>query len=249
MVGGMVRLRTRASAPALSSVAELCAFVSGQLGSHADPAKAGPMAAYMKTDMPFYGVAKPERDRIATAVKDRFPIADHHAYEQAVTGLWALPHREEKYLAIRMARLYADFVTPRSLALYKRLIQDGAWWDFVDEIAIHLVGQVLHHHRPAVSPTLDAWITDQDMWLRRTALLSQVHHMEDTDEGRLFGYCLQTADETAFFIRKAIGWALRDYSATAPERVLTFLHHNRGRLSSLSFREAARRLKRQGYPL
>ena len=81
MVRGMVRLRTQASAPALSSVAELCAFVSGQLRSHADPAKAGPMAAYMKTDMPFYGVAKPERDRIATAIKDRFPIADHHAYD------------------------------------------------------------------------------------------------------------------------------------------------------------------------
>ena len=154
-----------------------------------------------------------------------------------------------KYLAIRIARLYTDYVTPRSLALYKRLIQDGAWWDFVDEIAIHLVGWVLHRHRPAVGPTLDVWITDQDMWLRRTALLSQIHHMEDTDEGRLFGYCLQTADETAFFIRKTIGWALRDYSATAPERVLTFLHHNRRRLSSLSFREAARRLKRQGYPL
>ena len=129
-----------------------------------------------------------------------------------MTGLWGLSHREEKYLAIRIARLYADFVTPRSLALYKRLIQAGAWWDFVDEIAIHLVGRVLYHHRPAVSPTLDAWITDQDMWLRRTALLSQIHHKGDTDEGRLFGYCLQTADETAFFIRKAIGWALRDYS-------------------------------------
>ncbi|MCE2486579.1 MAG: DNA alkylation repair protein [Desulfurellaceae bacterium] len=245
----MARLRTQASVPALSSVAELLAFVSGQLGLHADPAKAGPMAAYMKTDMPFYGVAKPERDRIATAIKDRFPITDHDTYERAVTGLWALSHREEKYLAIRMARLYADYVTPRSLALYKRLIQDGAWWDCVDEIAIHLVGRVLYHHRPTVSPILDAWINNQDMWLRRAALLSQIHHKGDTDEERLFGYCLQTADETAFFIRKAIGWALRDYSATAPERVLTFLQHNRGRLSGLSFREAARRLRRQGYSL
>ena len=244
-----MRLRTQVSVPALSSVAELLAFVSGQLGLHADPAKAGPMAAYMKTDMPFYGVAKPERDRIATAIKDRFPITDHDTYERAVTGLWALSHREEKYLAIRMARLYADYVTPRSLALYKRLIQDGAWWDCVDEIAIHLVGRVLYHHRPTVSPTLDAWINNRDMWLRRTALLSHIHHKGDTDEECLFGYCLQTADETAFFIRKAIGWALRDYSATAPERVLTFLQHNRGRLSGLSFREAARRLRRQGYSL
>ena len=249
MVGQMARLRTQASVPALSSVAELRAFVSGQLGAHADPAKAGPMAAYMKTAMPFYGVVKPERDRIAAAITARFPINDHDTYERAVTSLWDLSHREEKYLAIRMARLYADFVTPRSLALYKRLIQDGACWDCVDEIAIHLVGRVLYRHRSAVSPTLDAWIDDQDMWLRRTALLSQIHHKGDTDEERLFGYCRQTADETAFFIRKAIGWALRDYSAAAPERVLAFLRHNRGRLSGLSFREAARRLRRQGYSL
>ena len=73
MVGEMARLRTQASAPALSSVAELLAFVTGQLGSHANPAKAGPMAAYMKTDMPFYGVAKPERDRIAHRDQRPFP--------------------------------------------------------------------------------------------------------------------------------------------------------------------------------
>ncbi len=248
-MGEMARPRTQASAPALSSVSELITFVTGQLGSRADPTKAGSMAAYMKTNMPFYGVAKPEQDRIATAIKAHFPITSHDAYERAVASLWALPHREEKYLAIRIARLYTDFINPRSLSLYKRLIQEGAWWDFVDEIAIHLVGRVLYHHRSVVSPILDAWISDRDMWMRRTVLLSQIHHKEDTDARRLFGYCLQTADETAFFICKAIGWALRDYSATAPERVLTFLSHNREQLSSLSFREATRRLRHQGYPL
>lgn len=207
------------------------------------------MAAYMKTDMPFYGVPKPERDRIAAVVKTRFPLTNHDAYEQAVKSLWALSHREEKYLAIHIARLYPDFVTPQSLALYKQLIQEGGWWDFVDEIAIQLVGRVLYEHRSAVSLIMDTWIKDQDMWLRRTALLSQIHHKGDTDAQRLFGYCRQTAAETAFFIRKAIGWALRDYSATAPERVLTFLSHNRERLSTVSFREAAKRLRRQGYSL
>ncbi len=207
------------------------------------------MAAYMKTDMPFYGVPKPERDRIASTIKSRFSLTSHNAYEQVVKSLWALPHREEKYLAIHIARLYDGFVTPESLPLYKQLIQEGGWWDFVDEIAIQLVGRVLYRYRSAVSPSMDAWINDQDMWLRRTALLSQIHHKDDTDARRLFGYCRQTAAETAFFIRKAIGWALRDYSATAPEQVRTFLLHNRARLSSLSFREAAKRLRRQGYTL
>lgn len=187
--------------------------------------------------------------RAIASLQQNENCSSHDAYERAVASLWALPHREEKYLAIRIARRYADFINPRSLALYKRLIREGAWWDFVDEIAIHLVGRVLYHHRSVASPILDAWISDRDMWLRRTALLSQIHHKEDTDTQRLFGYCLQTADETAFFIRKAIGWALRDYSATAPERMLTFLSHNRERLSSLSFHEAAKRLSRYGYLL
>ena len=146
MLGGMVRLRTQPSAPAPSSVPELLAFVSGQLNSRADPTKAGPMAAYMKTAMPFYGVAKPERDRIGAAVKARFPITSHDDYEGTVKSLWALSHREEKYLAIHIARLYTDFVTPQSLPLYKQLIQEGAWWDFVDEIAIQLVGRILREH-------------------------------------------------------------------------------------------------------
>ena len=249
MLWEMARRTAKRSTPAVPQVHELVAFVTGQLRSRADPTKAGPMAAYMKTDMPFYGVPKPERDRIAAAVTARFPITSYDDYEGTVKSLWALSHREEKYLAIHIARLYTDFVTPQSLPLYKQLIQEGAWWDFVDEIAIQLVGRILREHRPAISPVLDAWIGDQDMWLRRSALLSQIHHKGDTDVRRLFGYCRQAASETAFFIRKAIGWALRDYSTTAPEQVRRFLIQHRAQLSSLSFREGAKRLKRQGYTL
>ena len=104
------------------------------------------MAAYMKTDMPFYGVGKPQRVVVFRSTVRPFPVASRAAYQQAVLALWSQPHREEKYLAIQLARHHDDYVTRASVPLYKRLIREGAWWDFVDEVSVHLVGRVLLRH-------------------------------------------------------------------------------------------------------
>lgn len=228
---------------------EIAAFVSRELEARANPTKAASMAGYMKTDMPFYGVYKPGREEIAALVAERFVITTRRDYESTVKTLWTLPHREEKYFAITVARLYANFITPQSLPLYKKLIREGAWWDFVDEVATQLVGTMLREHRTALSSQMDAWIDAEDRWVRRSGLLCQIRHKRETDERRLFAYCRKCAHETEFFIRKAIGWALRDYSYTAPERVVEFLQDNKDRLSGLSFREGAKVLRRKGYPI
>ncbi len=227
---------------------ELTSFVASSLAALADPRKAREMAAYMKTEMPFYGVAAGARRKIAREAKRRFPIAGPSAYRKAIDALWRRPHREEKYVAIALARLHGPFVGPESLPLYERLIREGGWWDFVDEIAQHLVGGALLKDPEAVWPTLDRWIDDPDLWIRRTALLCQNRHREHTDEARLFRYCRARAHEEEFFIRKAVGWALRQYAYTAPEAVRWFLETYRDELSSLSFREAARRLGRSRAP-
>ncbi|MCP4658915.1 MAG: DNA alkylation repair protein [bacterium] len=222
--------------------------MASALAALADPDRAREMAAYMKTEMPFYGVASGPRRELAREAKRRFPIAGQSAYKRAIGALWRRPHREEKYVAIALARLHGSFVGPESLPLYERLIREGAWWDFVDEIAQHLVGSALLKDPEAVWPTLDRWIDDPDPWIRRTALLCQNRHKERTDEERLFRYCRARAHEQEFFIRKAIGWALRQYSYTAPAAVRWFLETYRDELSSLSFREAARQLGRSGVP-
>ena len=204
------------------------------------------MAAYLKTSMPFYGVAKPERELIARELKERFPVSTRQEYERVVLGLWRLPHREEKYFAIQVARTWRDFISPESMPLYRRLIEEGAWWDLVDEIAAHLVGNVLLHHRKELAPMMDRWIADSDLWIRRTAIISQLTHKDKTDHARLFRYSLARAAEKEFFIRKAIGWALRQYAYTAPERVRDFITRNRDKLSPLTYREASRVLIKQG---
>jgi len=201
------------------------------------------MAAYMKTEMPFYGVKRPARTPVFKAMVERFPIESAVAYERAVLALWSQPHREEKYMAIRLARHYRRFIELPRLPLYRRLIVEGAWWDFVDEVAAHLVGELLLRHRGEVGPVMDLWVGDDDMWVRRSAILSQLRHGEETDEERLFAYCLRCAEERAFFIRKAIGWSLRQYARVAPDAVLRFVRENDDVLSGLSKREALKHLR------
>jgi 3-methyladenine DNA glycosylase AlkD len=208
----------------------------------ADPEKAGPMQAYMKTDMPFYGVPKPLRAPILKELKTRFPPASPAEYRENVLLLWRLNHREEKYLALGYAMAFKSHITFAQLDLYRTLIQEGAWWDFVDDVAAHLVGGVVLKDRARMRPVLEKWIDHEDMWLRRTALICQLRHRERTDSAMLFDFCLRRAAEKEFFIRKAIGWALRDYSRVNPAAVGQFLAKHGDRLSGLSRREAGKHL-------
>lgn len=220
-----------------------CRMVTGALAALANPEKAIGMQAYMKTDMPFYGVQKPARAPIARQLVREFPPANHEEYVALVLGLWDLPHREEKYLALEVAGRFRSFVDTASLPLYRRLIVEGAWWDFVDEVATHLVGHLVVHHPAEAWPEVETWIGHPDMWLRRSAIICQVGAKERTDAERLFSFCEARIEENEFFIRKAIGWSLREYAKTDPEAVAEFAKAHRGQLSGLSFREATKHIQ------
>ncbi len=222
--------------------AALTHLVAARLEAIADPERAIGMAAYMKTDMPFYGVSKPGRMPILREVLDRFPAQTRHDYEVGVRSLWELPHREEKYLALGYARAHSQYVTLTSMRLYRKLVVEGAWWDLVDETAIKLIGPVVLNRREAVRPRVAAWIGSSDLWLRRTAIVCQVDHRGSTDTVLLAGACEATMEERAFFIRKAIGWALRSYAGTDPAWVAAFVTRHRDRMSGLSYREATKHL-------
>lgn len=181
------------------------------------------MAAYMKTDMPFYGVAKPERKLIETKMKEITTVDSQSFYEKAVQRLWNLPHREEKYLGISFARMHKDYIHYDSINLYESMIrQEYAWWDLVDEIAIHLVGQVTMNDPVRMDNKLRDWMRDENRWIRRTAILAQLKHKNETNKQLLFDVCEMCLLEQDFFIQKAIGWALREYSKTNPTSVVEF---------------------------
>src|SRR5271170_5771190 len=157
-------------------------FVQSEFRRLADADKAGPMAQYMRTTMPFYGIQKPERLPVYRQLKKKFPPETLKQYEQNILALWKLSHREEKYTAVEYAAMFRDFVNYSSLPLYERLIREGAWWDLVDPLATDLVGEAQLKDRLKVRPIMDLWIADDDMWIRRAAVLSQNHHKKDTDQ-------------------------------------------------------------------
>lgn len=227
------------------SIAEMVALVEAELAARADPAKAGPMQAYMKTTQPFHGVQKPDRVPLVRRLKE-FAPKDRRDWERRTLALWNLPHREERYVALDYAMLWRAYRTPEALGFLRRLIVEGAWWDLVDVVAGGLVSPILKAHRAETKPVMEQWIEDEDLWVRRAALLSQLKHKGETDEAQLFDFCLRRAGEKDFFIRKAIGWALRDYSWTRPEAVRDFVVSCHGKLSPLSVREACKQLRKMG---
>jgi 3-methyladenine DNA glycosylase AlkD len=225
-----------------SVISDLVDFVRSSLAARADPAKAAGMQAYMKTDMPFYGVQKPGRVAILRDIRSRFVPRAHPEYLESAAALWELPHREEKYLAQGFAVAFPQHVVPGSLPLYLRFIVEGAWWDFVDETATHMIRQLVIGHPEEIWPVIEGWAAGENMWLRRAAILCQVGAKTSTDSDRLFGFCAARAHESEFFIRKAIGWALRDYARTDPDAVARFVTVHRAELSPLSVREASKHI-------
>jgi 3-methyladenine DNA glycosylase AlkD len=225
---------------------------SQELAALADPAKATGMAAYMyskrygdmygtKTGTPFYGVQKPARTPIARKLAAAVDPASCQEYERLVLDLWELGHREEKYLALDVAERFRRFRTEESLDLYERLIVEGAWWDLVDTVVSRLVNPVLLGSASAW-PRIDGWIDADDVWLRRSAIISQLRSKDRTDRDRLARYCVARMHESEFFIRKAIGWALREYARADPAWVRSFADEHRADMSGLSFREATKHL-------
>jgi 3-methyladenine DNA glycosylase AlkD len=216
------------------------------LADAADPAKAPAMQAYMKSAMPYRGVATPERRRLVREViaREGGPT-DRSSWEATVRDLWdGAAYREERYVAIDMCGLRAacPWQDAALLPMYDHFVVTGAWWDHVDAVAITLIGPILRADRPAVGPTVRRWITDADLWRRRTSILVQLLAKSATDTDLLADAITANLDDRDFFIRKAIGWALRDFAKTDPAWVRDFVDVHADRLSPLSRREATKHL-------
>jgi 3-methyladenine DNA glycosylase AlkD len=213
------------------------------LAAEADPSAAAEMQRYMKSRMPFHGVAKPAREKLLKAAVAAHPLTDAAALDSVVRELWdGARFREERYLALSLTghRRYAPWLDPSWVPLLRHWIVTGSWWDFTDEIASRRIGPLLRTHPAALRPVLRTWITDPDRWLRRTSVICQLQAAGATDTALLTEAIEANLADPDFFLRKGIGWALRHYARTDPEWVRTFAAEHPG-LSPLSRREALRR--------
>lgn len=222
-----------------------------------DPELAAPMSAYMRDLFPFLGIKSMPRRLLSQRVLDGVEKPDEAQLAEVALACWALPEREYQHFAVDWLRQHAKVLTEAFLPTAQYLITTKSWWDTVDELASDVVGVMVQRH-PDLLSTMDAWAHGSDptvgspaaspksallpdLWLARTAILHQLRYKAATGTDRLFRYCADNAEHRDFFIRKAVGWALRQYAKTEPDAVRAFVVTH-PELSTLSKREALKNL-------
>lgn len=216
--------------------------IAAGLAAAADPETAIGMQRYMKSEMPFLGVRAPVAQRI---VRDAVRSEGTTHWEDLLAEserLWeSASHRELWYAAQQLTGYRSCDGRLEFLDLYERMVIDGAWWDVVDNCHRRF-GALLRHHRGTLDPLLRGWAVDPNHWKRRTAIIAQLSAKAETDVALLEAAIVPNMAETDFFLRKGIGWALREYAKTDAEWVRAFVDGHSHELSGLSRREALKNL-------
>jgi 3-methyladenine DNA glycosylase AlkD len=217
------------------------AWIRDGLRSQGDAARAASQQAYMKSAMPYAGVTVPEMRKLTRSAPR---LANWDAWHDTVLALWReATVREERYAAQELTTLprYRDHGgSLDAVPVYEEFIVDGAWWDFVDTAAIHGLGPVLREEPGTMAPMMRAWSTDADRWRRRSSVICQVGLRASVDTDLLTDCIVANVDDKDFFLRKAIGWALRQHARVDPDWVRAFAGAHP--LSPLSRREALRHI-------
>jgi 3-methyladenine DNA glycosylase AlkD len=209
----------------------------------ADPQKAIAMQAYMKSAMPYHGVPSPLVKKVCRKVFADLALSSRTAWQIQVLDIWRnAKYREERYAAVNLCagKLARPFHEPRAMKMYEEMIVTGAWWDYVDEIS-HRVGDILRTYPARMKPMMRQWSRCDDLWKRRTSIICQLDFKTETDLDLLYACIEPSLDSKEFFLRKAIGWALRQHAWTDPGAVIAYVKRET-RLAPLSRREALKNL-------
>ncbi|MHB8613360.1 MAG: DNA alkylation repair protein [Candidatus Dormibacteraceae bacterium] len=188
------------------------------MAAAADPARAPGMQAYMKSTMPYYGLRSAQVDQIFNRVLAAHPFASCGDWRAAILELWrGARFREERYASIRLVALKTrrECRSPGLVPVLEEMIVTGAWWDYVDTLA-RVMGEMLRSYPKEIRPVMRAWSKDPNLWKRRVSIICQVSFKRDTDLKLLYANIEPNLADGDFFIRKAIGWALRAYAWTDP---------------------------------
>jgi len=219
----------------------LLASLRAKLIAASDSDRAAQQQAYMKSEMPYHGVIAAKVGAICKETFAPLAFAKREAWEKEVRAIWdGAKFREERYCAVALTdvKQARAFQTPDAMPLYEKLVVEGAWWDLVDEIATNRVGPIFRAHPKVMRPMMLKWAKDEDMWKARTAILCQCRSREETDAEFLYACIEPSIGSKEFFLRKAIGWALREYAHYDMAEVKRYVKKNDARLSGLSKREA-----------
>lgn len=217
--------------------------IEATLRALGDPKRAEGEKRYLKSDLDFLGVGIPGLRAAVRAWLAEHPDLDRARLLRLVEALWATRLHELRVFGIELLRGRASFLGSEDIDLLEDLLRRSGSWAYVDSIAVHLVGPLVERD-PALHDDLDRWVKDESFWIRRSALLALLLPLRrgEGDWARFMRYADALIEEKEFFIRKAIGWVLREVAKKHPERVRKFLRDRQGRVSGVTRREAERYL-------
>ncbi|MBT3169644.1 MAG: DNA alkylation repair protein [Candidatus Cloacimonetes bacterium] len=210
---------------------------------NADAEIAIPMAKYMKNKFLFLGIKTPVRAELLKKYHQENGYPPINEIETICRELWKLPEREYQYLADGLLNRFASKMDENAIDFFEYLIITKSWWDTVDLLATKIVGNHFVRFPHLIELYIKKWLKSDNMWLQRTAILFQLKYKDKTDVMLLGSIIMRLNGSKEFFINKAIGWALREYSKTDAEAVINFVKYNK--LASLSSREALKWLNRR----
>lgn len=211
---------------------------------HANPAIAAGARAYMRNKSDFYGIPSPVRRQIVKEflAKEGSPV--YGQLEEMVYYTWEQPQREWQYTAMEITEKFVKKADPQLIDLAEWMITHKSWWDSVDFVAPNIAGILFQKYPEVKMHYIENWMSSGNLWLQRSCLLHQLRYNKSADSDLLFGLCERLSGHPDFFIRKAIGWSLRQYSKSFPEAVTEFV--NTHQLSSLSRKEALKVIVKKG---
>jgi 3-methyladenine DNA glycosylase AlkD len=234
-----IRRAERAGGAFMGVDRELIAAVRRELAARADPVRAAAEQAYMKSAMPYYGLTSPQLRQVTRQVFADHPLETFDGWRDTTLAMWREATRaEERYAALALAadRRYRRYRDITMLPMYEEFIVTGAWWDYVDTVVGTLIDELLDTDRETLTPILLQWSTDENLWKRRASIIAQIKKKDGTDLSLLYACIEPNRGDKEFFIRKAIGWALRSYAWVDLDEVERYCDTHE--LSPLSRREA-----------
>ena len=195
-------------------------------------------SAYMRNQFPFFGIKTTERRALQQAFLAKEMLPDKKEMEEIISTLWRQPQRECLYFAQELAFKYTNQIEKSDIELYEFMVVNQSWWDTVDFIAAKLMGAYFKKFPEEKTIYVKKWLKSGNIWLQRCAILFQLKYKKETDTTLLSDTINILLGSKEFFINKAIGWILREYSKTNPEWVIAFTENTA--LSPLSKKEALR---------
>ena len=209
------------------------------LEKNKNPEQAAAMSAYMRDQFQFLGIQKPHRKKLCNPYFKEAKKSEKVDWN-FINTCWESPYREAQYAAAEYLGLMEKILTPSDIPKIKKLAVTKSWWDTVDNLD-SIIGSILLSY-PQQNELIIKWSTDQNIWLRRIAIDHQLLRKEKTDTALLETILVNNLGTDEFFINKAIGWSLREYSKTNPKWVTGFIKKYKDKMSSLSVREASKYL-------